>query len=563
MHHLYIDPKSIPPQNREEIAGKFRESMPFDDAAKMREQFDKPARSRKIKMWLTEEKKSEILKWWLPYAKKNKIARNALFFIQDYKRSYPYGKLLGQVLQSVREDRDVHTNQAIPTGGLELYFHNILSGKEGKRLVPRSPRHYLDEGEVLENPVHGADVYLTIDPTIQAIVEEELEVAIKRAVAKEGWAVMMDPNSGEILALAHYPFFSPQEYRKFYSDPDLLEYTRVKAICDAFEPGSVIKPVTAAILLLANQERKAQGLPPLFDPDQKMRSDDGHVRGRRKPISDIGYHKYLNLDMAMQKSANIYLVKNIDKVIQTFGNQWYRDKLTKIFGFSKKMGIEIPSEGRGMVPRIGKRYKSGALEWSVPTPYSLAIGYNFLANALQMTHSYATLANGGHAVKPTLIKKIVKDDNILYEHSTELGEQVLPPEIVHRVIQSMRFTTQTGGTAFRARIPGYSCVGKTSTSEKLVKGKYSKERHRSSFLGFAPMINPRFVLMVVIDDPEYRYLPGLGRMHYGGKTAAPAFKEIGKKTLRYLGVTPDDPDNKLYADEAKALTELYKQWNMK
>jgi cell division protein FtsI (penicillin-binding protein 3) len=573
--HLFIDPDVIPKRAKEEIAEKVNAFLGYtgERAASLGEQFGKKSRSRKLTMWLDPEMQEEILAWWIPYAKKQKIVRNALYFVQDFKRSYPYGHLLGQVLQTVREDRNVKTGRAIPTGGLELRFQNELSGKEGKRLLMRSPRHPLDIGSVIEHPEDGADVYLTINHYLQAIAEEEIAKAVKASGGVRGWATMMDPYTGEILVCAQYPYFEPENYRKYYSSRELVEETRVRAITDCFEPGSTFKPLTVAVALLANEEALQKGKRPLFDPFEKVRSDDGRLPGRSNPMKDVGYHKYLNMYTATQKSANIYLAKLIQKVVDEYGAAWYRDVLCSVFGFGNKTGVELPSESAGLLPTPGKQYKSGRLEWSTPTPFSLAIGHNIFTNTIQMLSAYAILANGGVKVRPTLIKKIEKGGEVVYQRKEVRGERVLSESIINEVIRAMKYDTKPGGTASRADIPGYTEVGKTSTSEKIVAGKYSKTEHFSSFIGFTPLSKPRFILFVGIDEPAFRYIPGIGRTHYGGKCAAPVFREIAKRSLAYLGVPPDDPHGYPSPDprfdpekadwhpESKKIRELYRLWN--
>lgn len=282
--HLYIDPKSIPEKFRSEIAAQFQNFLKLSsqEQQKMREQFEKPSHSRKVAMWLSGELKEGIEAWWRPYAKKGKIPRNAIFFVKDYQRSYPYGKLLGQVIHTVRELRDEATDQLIPTGGLEHVFNQYLQGKPGKRLIYRSPRHAMDMGQVVDPPEDGADVYLTINHYLQTIAEEEIERQVKMTESKRGWALMMDPVTGELLAVAQYPFFSPKDYRDYYNSASLLEETQLKAVTDPYEPGSTMKAVTCAIGLMANEEMKKRGKPPLFDPEEKMNVLPAHLPGRKR-----------------------------------------------------------------------------------------------------------------------------------------------------------------------------------------------------------------------------------------------------------------------------------------
>jgi cell division protein FtsI (penicillin-binding protein 3) len=564
--HLFADPSAIPPSLRQSIIENLSRLLNLgpNEIKKLSSQFEKKSRSRKLVMWIDQKTEEKIRTWWGPFAKKKKIARNALFFIQDWKRSYPYGKLLGQVLHTVRDDKDPKTNRAIPTGGLEAIYDQVLSGKSGKRKILRSPRHPLDVGQVIEPAVDGADIYLTIDHTIQAIAEEEIKNAVEKANATGGWAVMIDPHTGEIWALAQYPFFNPSSYRDYFNNPKLLDATKIKAITDPYEPGSIFKPLTVACGLLANAELVRQGKPPIISLSEKVHTIPRTFPGRNKILKDTSYHKYLNLHMGVQKSSNVYMGTIVNRILDTLGTNWYRSCLQDVFGIGMKTGIELPGESPGLLPRPGKMHPNGKLEWSAPTPYSLAMGHNVLANGMQMLRAHCIIANGGFDVHPTLIRKIVKGDKVILDKTSQpKGKRVLPPEVTREVARAMKYTTKKGGSAFRADIPGYSEGGKTGTSEKVVNGVYSKKNHISSFMGFAPASNPRFVLLIAIDEPEYKYIAGVGRNQMAGVCAAPAFKEIGLRTLKYLGVEPDDPENQDWKKEVEALAELYKTWNGK
>lgn len=562
--HLYIDPLAIPrPLHAEMIDGLSQ----FIPEKGLITHFQKRSRSRRLAKWVPLSEKEKIGQWWQGFAKHFHLPRNALYFTKDYHRSYPFGHLLGPVLHALREEDR-------PTGGLELKFNPLLKGKEGKKLLLRSPRNPMHIGEVLEKPKPGADLHLTINHYLQAICEEEIAKGVKKVGANGGWAVMMDPNTGEILALAQYPFFDPENYAKSYNDPKLTEWTKVRALSDCFEPGSTMKPISLAISLLANEEEKKRGEKPLFDPYQMVRSDNGNFPGRTRPIKDVGHHTYLNMPIALQKSSNIYIARLIQKVCQKLGDSWYRDQLVSTFGFGKPSTLELPSESTGLIPTPGKTYRSGQLEWSTPTPFSLAIGYNLLCNSLQLIRAYAIIANGGTLIEPTLIKKITQEGKDLPLPPKE-RRKVLPTPIANEIKSALKYSTKKGGTGWRADVHGYTEAGKTSTTEKLVKGAYSKTTHFSSFVGFAPCSIPRLVLMIGIDEPAYRNTPGLGRSYFGGICAAPVFKEIMTRSLEYLGVTPDDPHgyppsdpryNRHLADwnrEVEKLRVMYSKYNHK
>ena len=219
----------------------------------------------------------------------------------------------------------------------------------------------------------------------------------------------------------------------------------------------------------------------------------------------------------------------VERIITELGEKWYRDALQDIFGFGLKTGIELPSESAGFLPVPGKKSKNGKTYWSVPTPYSIAFGHNITVNSLQMLRAYAILANGGKDVKPTLVRKITRKkkeglDEVLFDNTTQERvkgfPRLLEQEIIEHVLKALKYTTKPGGSAAKADIYGYTEVGKSATSEKIVGGVYSKKNHISSFIGFAPISFPRFVLLVVIDEPEYKYIPGVGRNQHGGCAAS-------------------------------------------
>lgn len=581
--HLFGDPDSIPEENKEIISSKLSSFLALvpSDAKALQENLYIKSRSRKLAVWLNGSQKEEILKWWIPYASEEGIPKNALFFVSDYLRSYPYGKLLGQVLHTVQLNKDETTQEAHPTGGLELYFNKFLQGKLGKRRLMRSPRNALEIGDVIVKPQDGADIYLTINHVLQAICEEELEKGVKKSKAKAGWAVMMHPRTGEIFALAQYPFFFPSDYTEYFNDPLKIEDTKVKAITDANEPGSIMKPLTFAVALLANDELKKRGEKPLFDPLAKMPSDNPRFPGRSKPLPDTHLHHFLNLDMATSKSSNIYPARLVEKIIERLGENWYRKTLQEVFGIGVKTHIELPAESAGVLPTPGKKHPNGKLEWSVPTPFSMAIGHNLQVTSLQILTAYTPFANGGIRVLPTLIKKIVKKNErgetiVLFDNTSEERLQsfkkVLDISIVNQIVHAMKFVTKVGGTSRRADVPGYTEAGKTGTANKIKNGTYV-DCYVSSFVGFTPVNDPAFILVVTMDEPWYGYIPGVGKNHMGGTCSAPVFREIAKRSLDYLGIPPDDPHGYSVGDprydpeladwvkENRKLQEMYEKWN--
>ncbi len=568
--HLYIDPQSIPEKERTPIAKELATFLQLKETSaleKLFAQFERKSRSRRVALWLSAELKEKIQAWWSGFALSHKLPRNALYFVQDFRRCYPFGKLLGQLLHTVREQRDEKTGLTIPTGGLEMMLDDYLQGKPGERIFYRSPSHQMEMGHLIAAPEPGADVTLTINHCLQAIVEEEIEKQVIQCEAKNGWAVLMDPYTGEIWALAQYPFFYPKDYARFFNDPLLLEHTKVKAITDPYEPGSTFKAVTMVVAMMANATLQAQGKPPLFHLEEKVPTMPCLFPGRSKPLKDLRKnHAFLNMYMALQKSSNVYMAKMIERVMNRLGGDWYRAALHEVFGFGKKTGIELSGESPGLVPTPGKLHPNGKPIWSLSTPSCLAMGHTVLVNSIQMVRSFAIIANGGYDVKPTVIEKVVRGDKVIYDLSRKLAKKppkrLIDQSICREVVKGMKFVTRPGGSARKGDIPGYTEAGKTSTAEKIINGAYSKTINISTFIGFAPVEHPRFVLLVVMDEPANKFIPGFGFNQMGGNCAAPAFSRIGERVLHFLGEEPDDPPGKeVWKSEMEQLKKLYDFWN--
>jgi cell division protein FtsI (penicillin-binding protein 3) len=432
---------------------------------------------------------------------------------------------------------------------------------------------------VIQAPKHGADVFLTVNHYIQAILEEELEKGVRRANAKGGRAILMDVHTGEIWGLAEYPFFDVSHYGDYFADPAKIDATRVLSISDAAEMGSIMKPLTLAIGLEANEHLVRAGKPPLFDPDKVVATHAQSFPGRKKLMRDTHDHPFLNMDLAVQKSSNVYLSKVAQSLVERLGANWWRSRLVDGFGLAQLTHIELPGESPGLVPEPGKLHPNGALQWSGPTPYALALGHSCQATSLQVVRAYGILANGGYWVDPHLVKSIVRDNGdgtceTLFDRKQNrpTPRRVMSQAACDRIRRAIKFTTKSGGTASQGDIPGFTEGGKTGTAEKVINGQYDPRVHLSTFIGIAPANTPRFVLLVTMDEPEYKVLAGVGKLHHAGWCAAPVFREMAKRVLAYLGTPPDDPhgypvgdprrDGEAdWAEEIRTLKALYEQYN--
>lgn len=571
--HLYVDSKAIPFAYKKELAVFLKDKLlrPFDE---IYEELLKNSRFRKLEWNLSIEQKTAIEKEFKKFIKKKKIPKNALFFLSGFKRVYPMGSLAGSLVHTLGVQEGARGPERVATGGLEKKLDHFLKGTSGQLACFRTPKGRLDGTKMVKRPDTGCDVYLTLNPLIQSVAEKQLKIACEKAKAKGGWAIVMDPASGDLLAFAQEPSLNLLDPSSFLNDPIKAPYLNLKALTDPFEPGSIMKPITMLVCLKANRLLKQQGKAPCFFPEEKIACLDGRFPGRKNPIKDVHAYSFLNMNMALQKSSNIYMARAIQKVQAALGDEFYSSELKQTFGFGKKTALSLGSESGGFVPTPHKKTRSGLLEWSTPTPFSLSMGYNLLATSMQMTKVFAMIANGGFEVEPRLIKKIVRKkegrlDEVIFDQtmSKKMPEQKLDPEDCQRIKYAMQFAVNKGGTAFRAKIPGFTACGKTATTEKLSGGSYSKDKHISTFVGFAPMDKPRFVCLIVIDEPGKFYIEGVGKNQYGGVCAAPSFSVIGQKTLEILGVSPDDPmsledekKSKTYSD-LKTCQELFNQWN--
>ncbi|PCI77788.1 penicillin-binding protein [Candidatus Aerophobetes bacterium] len=573
-YHLFMDTTRVPLSTHKEISSQLAMFFPGDSLAPFfMVNLAKQSRGRLLKKWVSEEKKRQVLHWWSNFRRLHKLPSNALFFNKDYRRTYPFGSLLGTVLSSVREDRDPKTKKHFPVGGLELHYDKVLQGSPGEKRQLKSLNNPLLVTEVLAHSKDGHDVVLHIDPYIQAICEDEIRKTCLQTGSKKATCIMMDPNSGAIVALAQYPFFDPTQYKSYFNK-DKANLTRIEALSDPFEPGSTFKPITMAITLLANEELKQQGKSVLFNPLEMVKIGDGVFRGRKnRPIKDIGRHSFLNMYHAIEKSSNIYMAQIIEPMIEKLGKSWYKDQIEK-FGFGSKTGVDFPSESKGFVPSLHGFYKGGAKHWSLSTPYSLGFGYNISVTAIQMLKAWSMLINGGFDVTPHIGSYIQKGMKKKSLEPSKKQEPVLPRHVCDKIKKALFFVCQSPrGTGRRAKLAGYSMGGKTSTTEKIINGAYAKSHNIATIMGFYPYENPKFLVFLSFDDPSSTYLEGIGSFRLGGRCSAPAFKKIFKRVADYVGLEPDDPgtlstQDKRYrpmdpmlTDELRELNRLYKQWN--
>ncbi|MBM4263782.1 MAG: PASTA domain-containing protein [Deltaproteobacteria bacterium] len=414
-------------------------------------------------------------------------------------RYYPQGQLAGHVLGFVNRDSD-------GMEGLELRYNNFVRGESGSSMAERDAlgRRVLVQGvEGLQIPP-GGDLHLTLDMSIQHLAEKELEATIVKHRAKAGVAIVVEPHTGEVLALANYPFFNPNDFSK-----QSASERRNRAVTDSFEPGSTFKTMLAAAAL----EEDVVGKEDLFYCEMGKYAYGGRL------IHDSHPHGWLPFHKVLQVSSNI----GFTKVAQKMNRERYFRYIEK-FGFGKTTGIDLPGEVPGLLRRVES--------WSQVDLATHAYGQGIATTPMQMAMAYAAIANGGFLMRPYVVRRVLgPKGEVLQENQPQVVRRVISEKTAKLVASMLKGVTTEGGTGTSASVEGFDVAGKTGTSQKadLIHGGYSKKRI-ASFVGFVPADSPRFVILVLVDEPE-------GAV-YGGVVAAPAFQNIARGALRHRGVAP-------------------------
>jgi len=428
-----------------------------------------------------------------------KLKNPNLGITYEPKRFYPHGEMLSNVIGFCNID-------SIGVEGLELHYHQKLCGRMGYRYTRRDAlgRELIAFEQKLIPAVNGARLILTIDQYIQYVTEQALEEAFQKYRAESAIAAVMNPKTGEILALASRPTFDPNRL----GDSDVA-HRRNRPITDIFEPGSVFKIVTAAAAL--NEEKAT--LEDVFD------CENGEWRVRpSRVIHDVHPYGRLTFPEVLIKSSNIGTVKVAMRLEEETLYQYI-----KKFGFGQRTGIDFPGEVSGILRPPD--------QWSKVSITSIPFGQEVAATALQMLRAISVIANGGYLVRPYLVREIQDEHGVMLSRTEPaFSEPILKPEVVTTLKQILERVV-TEGTGTRAQIKGIKVAGKTGTSQKLdPNGGYSHRHFVGSFIGYAPAEDPTLAMIVSLDDPKPYY--------YGGTVAAPVFKEVMERSLIYLGYVP-------------------------
>ncbi|NLF46063.1 MAG: stage V sporulation protein D [Syntrophomonadaceae bacterium] len=425
---------------------------------------------------------------------------------EESRRYYPKGTLASHILGISGIDN---------TGleGIDQYYNDLVGGTKGRiiiehdaanRPIPEATHKYIA-------PIDGANLVLTIDETIQYITERELDKMFKERNAKSAAAIVMDPNTGEILAMASRPDFDPNNYNDYPA-----ANRRNFAINDVYEPGSTMKITTASMAL---EEKVITPESHLFCP--------GHVKVGKETIGCSGdkAHGDQTFTKVVENSCNVGFVKvGLEVGLDTYF------KYIKAFGFGQVTGIDLPGEATGILvnPKNAKQIDLA----------TMSMGQANAVTPIQLVTAASVVANGGNLIKPHLVKQVIDNEGQVIKNNE--------PQIVRRVISAETAATLAGilegvvtdGTGKNAYIEGYRVAGKTGTAQKVAPtGGYMSSEYVASFLGFAPADKPQLACIVVVDAPQ-------GYPYYGGWVAAPPFREILKDSLRYLEVPAQGLTNK-------------------
>ena len=427
-------------------------------------------------------------------------------FMKENRRYYPQRELAAQLLGMAGID-----NQGLE--GVELAYDDYLLREAVRLMVEKDARgrDILIAGPPPEVLREGVEVRISIDEVLQHIAQSELARGVKEAGARGGSIVVLDPGTGEVLAMANLPYFNPNEFQLYGP-----RYFRNRSVGDLVEPGSILKPV----LMAAALEEKAVEPRSIFD------CENGSMRFMGRVLHDVHPHQWLDTVGVIVKSSNI----GATKIAIELGPEKYYKNLRR-FGFGEKSGIDVPGEASGLLRAVP--------EWSGLSISALAIGQEISVTPLQMAVAYAALANGGTLYRPYVVREIIDGEGKTVKTNTPaVVRQVISEETSRRVRETLARVV-TDGTGQAAAVEGYRVAGKTGTAQKYdpkVKS-YSNERYLASFAGFAPVEKPRMVVIVMVDEPRESI--------WGGSVAAPVFRRFVGRALRYLNVPAATGDRTL------------------
>jgi cell division protein FtsI (penicillin-binding protein 3) len=449
--------------------------------------------ARELKRRLASDRNFVFLKRQLPPETGEKVAALKLPGIgqdHEYRRYYPTGGVSAHLVGFTGvDDKGLE--------GVELAFQSQLLGHPGSRSVIKDRR-----GQIVEDvgsirlPQDGRDLQLALDSKIQFVAYSQLKQAIEDFKAKAGSVVVADVRSGEILALANWPSYNPNN-REHLTGAQL----RNRALTDTYEPGSVMKPFTAALALETSKVRF----------DTLIDCSKGRLTIGGATISDTRRHGRLTVAQVIQKSSNVGTVKIAEML--TPEEMW---RMYQAIGLGRTPGLGFPGEAAGRL----RAWKS----WRPIEQATMSYGHGLSVSLMQLARAYTVFARDGDIIPLTLVKS---------DGTPVASTPVFSQQTAHEMRTMLEMATQPGGTAPKARVPGYRAGGKTGTAYKIDGGQYVK-KYVASYVGFAPMSDPRLIVAVMIDEPT-------SGAHYGGDVAGPVFARVMGGVLRTLGIVPDAP----------------------
>jgi cell division protein FtsI (penicillin-binding protein 3) len=417
------------------------------------------------------------------------LAIPGVYLQKEYKRFYPAGEVAAHVVGFTNIDD-------IGQEGLELSYDEWLRGEPGaKRVIKDGQRHTVEDVERIRRPRPGKDLVLSIDRRIQYLAYRELKAAVQEHKAKSASAVVLDVDTGEVLAMVNQPSYNPNNRNRLRR-----QNMRNRAVTDVFEPGSTMKPFIVAAALEDGR----------YQPGTPINTEPGWFRVGRNTVKDVHNYGLLDVTGVIRKSSNV----GITKIALSLPGKDIWSLLSGL-GFGVPTHSGFPGEAAGLL--VGYR------NWNEIETATLAFGYGMSATPLQLAQAYAVLASGG----------IRRPATFLRQEAAPAGERVLPQRVAQQVNAILEEVTGQQGTALKARVAGYRVGGKTGTVRKSIAGGYAEDKYLAVFAGMAPVSDPRLVMVVMVNEPD-------NGEYYGGQVAAPVFSKVMSGALRLMAVPPDD-----------------------
>jgi cell division protein FtsI (penicillin-binding protein 3) len=411
-----------------------------------------------------------------------------IFFQKEYRRFYPEGENFAHVIGFT--DIDDQGQE-----GIELTYNHWLSGEPGKKQVLKDRLgNIISEVREISQPKQGKVLTLSLDRRIQYLAWKALKEGMKKNKAKSGSIVVMDPNTGEVLAMVNFPTYNPNKRGAYLAD-----LYRNRAITDLFEPGSTIKTFTIINALESGQ----------YKPDTEIDTGNGYFKVGKKVIRDLAPYGKISLQEAFKKSSSVAFTK----IALSLPENSLAAMLKRV-GFGEKTGSGFAGEASGSI--ISRK------KWHPTELATLSYGYGVSITALQLAQAYSILASGGIQYPVTFIK----------QNTPPKGQLIFSNKISQQIIQMLEENIQKGASGYNAALPTYRIAGKTGTAYISEKGGYNEKKYIASFAGIAPVSNPKLVAVVIMREVT-------GKKHFGGQVAAPIFKDFMGNALRTLNIPPD------------------------